>query len=41
MGKFKRRKVHPLEKYVGQLVSYGGKKVEVVGYYADRSLGSE
>lgn len=28
---------HPLEKYVGQLVSFSGEKVEVVGYYADMS----
>lgn len=37
MEKFEKREAHPLEKYVGQLVSFSGKKVEVVGYYADMS----
>lgn len=37
MEEFKKREAHPLEKYVGQLVSFSGEKVEVVGYYADMS----
>lgn len=37
MEKFEKREVHPLEKYVGQLVSFSGEKVEVVGYsYCER-----
>lgn len=27
-----KKEAHPLEKYVGQLVSFSGEKVEVVGY---------
>ena len=37
MEMFKKREVHPLEKYIGQLVSFSGEKVEVVGYCADMS----
>lgn len=37
MEKFEKREAHPLEKYVGRLVSFSGEKVEVVGYYADMS----
>ena len=37
MEKYEKREAHPLEKYVGQLVSFSGEKVEVVGYYADMS----
>ena len=37
MEKFEKREAHPMEKYVGQLVSFSGEKVEVVGYYADMS----
>ena len=29
---FKQKEVHPMEKYVGRLVSLFGEKVEVVGY---------
>lgn len=36
-SQFKQGESHPLEKYVGQLVSFSGKKLEVVGYYADMS----
>ena len=36
-SQFKQGKIHPLEKYVGRLASLSGKKVEVVGYYADMS----
>lgn len=31
-SQFKEREAHPLEKYVGRLVSFSGKEVEVVGY---------
>lgn len=31
-SQFNQREVHPLERYVGQLVSFSGEKVEVVGY---------
>lgn len=37
MEKFEKREAHPLEKYIGRSVSFSGKKVEVVGYYADMS----
>lgn len=37
MEKYEKREDHPLKKYVGQLVSFSGEKVEVVGYYADTS----
>lgn len=31
-SQFKKVKAHPMEKYVGRLVSLSGEKVEVVGY---------
>lgn len=31
-SQFEKREVHPLEKYIGRLVSLSGEKVEVVGY---------
>lgn len=31
-SQFKPREAHPLEKYVGQLVKYEGRVLEVVGY---------
>ena len=31
-SQFKKKEAHPMEKYVGQLVSFSGEKVEVVGY---------
>ena len=37
MEKFEKGEDHPLKKYIGQLVSFSGEKVEVVGYYADMS----
>lgn len=37
MEKFEKREAHPLEKYIGRSVNFSGKKVEVVGYYADMS----
>ena len=36
-SQFNQREVHPLEKYIGRLVSFSGEKVEVVGYCADMS----
>lgn len=36
-AQFKKREVHPMEKYIGRLVSFSGEKVEVVGYsYCER-----
>lgn len=35
-SQFNQREVHPLEKYIGQLVSFSGEKVEVVGYGHNR-----
>lgn len=32
-----KKEAHPLEKYIGQLVSFSGEEVEVVGYCADMS----
>ena len=37
MEKFEKREAHPLEKYIGRLVSFSGEEVEVVGYCADMS----
>ena len=34
-SQFKQREAHPMEKYVGRLVSLSGEKVEVVGYRDD------
>lgn len=31
-SQFEKREVHPMEKYIGRLVSLSGEKVEVVGY---------
>lgn len=31
-AQFKKREPHPMEKYVGRLVSFSGEKTEVVGY---------
>lgn len=31
-SQFKQKEAHPMEKYVGRLVSLSGEKVEVVGY---------
>ena len=36
-SQFKQRKAHPMEKYIGRLVSFSGEEVEVVGYCADMS----
>ena len=32
MEKFEKREAHPAEKYIGRLVNFYGKKLEVVGY---------
>lgn len=32
MEKFEKGEAHPLEKYIGHFVSYGGKVLEAVGY---------
>lgn len=34
-SQFEKREVHPMEKYIGRLVSLSGEKVEVVGYRDD------
>ena len=31
-SQFKKKEAHPMEKYIGRLVSLSGEKVEVVGY---------
>lgn len=31
-SQFKKKEAHPLEKYIGRLVNYGGVQLEVVGY---------
>ena len=32
MEKFEKREAHPMEKYIGRLVNFYGKELEVVGY---------
>lgn len=32
MEKFEKREAHPMAKYIGRLVNFYGKKLEVVGY---------
>lgn len=32
MEKFEKRKAYPMEKYIGRLVNFYGKELEVVGY---------
>lgn len=32
MEKFEKREAHPMEKYIGRLVNFYGKRSEVVGY---------
>lgn len=34
-SQFKQREAHPAEKYLGHFVSYGDKRLEVVGYSKD------
>lgn len=38
-SQFKKKEAHPLEKYIGRLVKYNGKEVEVVGYSYPGCLG--
>ena len=42
MEKFEKREAHPMEKYIGRLVNFYGKRLEVVGYscngFADEPL---
>lgn len=38
-SQFKQKEAHPLEKYVGRYVQFGGQKLEVVGYSKDNSWG--
>lgn len=39
-SQFKKREAHPMEKYIGRLVSFSGEEVEVVGY-SDNELADE
>lgn len=39
-SQFKKREVHPMEKYIGRLANYYGEKMEVVGY-SDNELVDE
>ena len=34
-SQFKKKEAHPMEKYIGRLVSFSGEEVEVVGYCAE------
>ena len=34
-SQFKKKEAHPMEKYIGRLVNYKGKQLEVVGYRKD------
>ena len=36
---FEKREVHPLEKYIGRLVNFYGKELEVVGYTRNELTG--
>ena len=39
MEKFEKREAHPLEKYIGRLVNFYGKRLEVVGYSRNELTG--
>ena len=39
MEKFEKREAHPMEKYIGRLVNFYGKELEVVGYSRNESTG--
>lgn len=39
MEKLEKREAHPMEKYIGRLVNFYGKKLEVVGYNLNESVG--
>ena len=40
MEKFEKREAHPMAKYIGRLVNFYGKRLEVVGY-RDNELADE
>ena len=39
MEKFEKREAHPMEKYIGRLVNFHGKELEVVGYSHNELMG--
>ena len=39
MEKFEKREAHPMEKYIGRLVNFYGKELEVVGYSRNELTG--
>ena len=39
MEKFEKREAHPMAKYIGRLVNFYGKRVEVVGYRRNELTG--
>lgn len=39
MEKFEKREAHPMEKYIGRLVKFYGKRLEVVGYSRNELTG--
>ena len=39
MEKFEKREAHPMEKYIGRLVNFYGKRLEVVGYSRNELAG--
>lgn len=39
MEKFEKREAHPMEKYIGRLVNFYGKELEVVGYTRNEPTG--
>lgn len=39
MEKFEKREAHPMAKYIGRLVNFYGKELEVVGYSHNEPTG--
>lgn len=39
MEKFEKREAHPMKKYIGRLVNFYGKELEVVGYSRNELTG--
>lgn len=39
MEKFEKREAHPMAKYIGRLVNFYGKRLEVVGYSCNELTG--
>lgn len=39
MEKFEKREAHPMAKYIGRLVNFYGKRLEVVGYSRNELTG--